>query len=72
MQQDWKNPARLKDETQEQYKVRRSINKRDENALSKGTLFWDSAKYGTYTNPEKRQLQAERKARKAQRKKGLQ
>lgn len=72
MQQDWKNPARLKDETQEQYNLRRSINKRDEKLFSLGVLFWDSSKYGTYTNPEKRQLQAERKARKAQRKKGLQ
>lgn len=50
-------------ESYEDYCIRRQTMKKVEKTLKRGKEFWDSGYEGTYTNPAKRKLQAERQAR---------
>lgn len=56
-------PARLMNESYEEYVIRRAEMKKAEKRLKRGVEFHDAMYAGTYENPAKRRLQAERKAR---------
>lgn len=56
-------PARMENESYEDYQVRRKAIKKVEKRLKHGKDFHDVSYYGAYENPAKRALQAERKAR---------
>lgn len=51
------------DETYEDYCARRKAMNKEAKKLKYGKEFWDSGYAGSYKNPDKRKLQAERKAR---------
>lgn len=57
------NPERAMNESYEDYQERRKVMKKAEKRLRHGTEFHDVSYYGTYRNPTKRAMQAERKAR---------
>lgn len=59
---------RNENESFEDYKIRRAAANKVVKALKRGVVFHDSMYEGTYRNPEKRAMKAERAARKAQRK----
>jgi hypothetical protein len=59
---------RKENESYEEYKIRRAAANKAVKALKRGVVFHDSRYEGTYINPEKRALKAQRAARKAQRK----
>jgi hypothetical protein len=59
---------RQENETFEQYKQRRTAANNATKRFLKGTLFHDSFHQGTFINWDKRELKAQRAARKAQRK----
>lgn len=59
---------RNENESFENYKIRRAAANKAVKALKRGVLFHDSMSQGTYINWEKRELKAQRAARKAQRK----
>lgn len=56
-------PARLMNESYEDYRTRRKAMAKITKKLKHGTEFHDAQYAGTYENPAKRVLQAERKAR---------
>lgn len=56
-------PARLMNESYEEYVTRRAGMNKTAKKIKHGTEFWDSGYAGSYRNNEKRALQAERKAR---------
>lgn len=56
-------PARMENESYEHYQERRKAIKKVEKRLKRGKEYHDVSYYGTYENPAKRALQAERKAR---------
>jgi hypothetical protein len=60
--------ARGDGESFEAYKERRTAANKAVKALKRGVMFHDSRYEGTYTNPEKRALKAQRATRKTQRK----
>lgn len=57
------NPERNMDESFENYILRRAEMNKRAKRLKYGTSYHDAEYAGTYTNPAKRALQAERKAR---------
>ena len=54
---------RMENESYEEFCVRRKASNKTAKKLKYGTEFWDAGYAGSYQNPEKRKLQAERKAR---------
>lgn len=58
-------PARLMNESYEDYAERRKAIHKITKKLKHGVEFWDATYAGTYRNDAKRKLQAERQARRA-------